>query len=65
MPDTNNGPVTPRNNNEGDIMKVNGKELAITVDDAHVTVNNAKVVKTDVAASNGIIHVIDTVVLPN
>jgi uncharacterized surface protein with fasciclin (FAS1) repeats len=28
-------------------------------------VDNAKVVKTDVAASNGVIHVIDTVVLPN
>ena len=28
-------------------------------------VNNANVVKTDVMASNGVIHVIDTVVLPN
>src|SRR5687768_18114112 len=32
MPDTNNGPVTPGNNNEGDIMKVNGKELAVEID---------------------------------
>jgi len=44
---------------------VNGKELAIKVGDGHVTVDGAKVVKTDVAASNGVIHVIDTVVLPN
>ena len=44
---------------------VNGKELDIKVDDGKVTVNGAKVVKTDVAASNGVIHVIDTVVLPN
>jgi len=44
---------------------VNGKELSIQVDAAGVTVDNAKVVKTDVAASNGVIHVIDTVVLPN
>jgi len=29
-----------------------------------VLVDNANVVKTDVAASNGVIHVIDTVVLP-
>jgi len=28
-------------------------------------VNNAKVIKTDVMATNGVIHVIDTVVLPN
>lgn len=43
---------------------VNGKELSIKVEDGNVTVDNAKVVKTDVAASNGVIHVIDTVVLP-
>jgi uncharacterized surface protein with fasciclin (FAS1) repeats len=28
-------------------------------------VDNAKVIKTDVAASNGVIHVVDAVVLPN
>ena len=44
---------------------VNGKELDIKVADGHVTVDGAKVVKTDVAASNGVIHIIDTVVLPN
>ena len=44
---------------------VNGKELDVKVADGSVTVDNAKVIKTDVAASNGVIHVIDTVVLPN
>ena len=44
---------------------VNGKSLDVKVTDSGVTVNNAKVVKTDVPASNGVIHVIDTVVLPN
>jgi uncharacterized surface protein with fasciclin (FAS1) repeats len=43
---------------------VNGKELSIKVEGGSVTVDNAKVIKTDVAASNGVIHVIDTVVLP-
>ena len=43
---------------------VNGQELSIKVEDGNVTVDNAKVVKTDVAASNGVIHVIDTVLLP-
>lgn len=43
---------------------VNGKELSIVVADGKVTVDKANVVKTDVAASNGVIHVIDTVVLP-
>ena len=43
---------------------VNGQELAINVGNGMVMVNNAHVVSTDVAASNGVIHVIDTVVLP-
>jgi uncharacterized surface protein with fasciclin (FAS1) repeats len=30
-----------------------------------VKVNNANVVKTDIMASNGVIHAIDTVVLPD
>ena len=44
---------------------VNGQSLDVKVTDSGVTVDNSKVIKTDVAASNGIIHVIDTVVLPN
>jgi uncharacterized surface protein with fasciclin (FAS1) repeats len=44
---------------------VNGQSLDLKVTNGSVTVDNAKVVKTDVAASNGVIHVIDTVVLPN
>lgn len=43
---------------------VNGQELNIQAADGKVTVDNAKVVKTDIAAANGVIHVIDTVVLP-
>lgn len=41
-----------------------GKELEVKVGSGGVTVDNAKVVKTDIPASNGVIHVIDTVVLP-
>lgn len=43
---------------------VNGQDLAITVESGGVMVNNAHVVVTDIAASNGVIHVIDNVVLP-
>jgi uncharacterized surface protein with fasciclin (FAS1) repeats len=43
---------------------VNGQELSIKVEDGKVTVDNAAVVKTDVAAANGVIHVIDAVVIP-
>ena len=43
---------------------VNGQLLPVAVKDGVVTVGGAKVVKTDIAASNGVIHVIDSVVLP-
>ena len=43
---------------------VNGQELAIKLTDGKVTVDKANVTKTDIAASNGVIHVIDAVVLP-
>ena len=44
---------------------VNGQELDVRVNDGKVMVGNATVTKTDIAASNGVIHVIDTVVMPN
>jgi len=43
---------------------VNGESLAISVNGGTVMVDNAKVVKTDILCSNGVIHVIDSVVLP-
>ena len=43
---------------------VNGKEAAIKLTAGKVTVDAANVVKTDIAASNGVIHVIDTVLMP-
>lgn len=43
---------------------VNGKEVKITVDGEKVKVDNANVVKTDIEARNGVIHVIDAVILP-
>ena len=43
---------------------VNGESLAISIKDGTVMVDNAKVVKTDILCSNGVIHVIDSVLLP-
>jgi transforming growth factor-beta-induced protein len=43
---------------------VNGASVAIKVQDSTVFVNDAKVVSADVMATNGIIHVLDTVLLP-
>jgi len=43
---------------------VEGGSLTIHATNGGVMVNNAHVTKTDIAASNGVIHVIDTVLLP-
>jgi uncharacterized surface protein with fasciclin (FAS1) repeats len=47
-----------------DAKTVNGKMLKITVKGNTVMINDAKVTTTDIVASNGVIHIIDTVVLP-
>ena len=44
---------------------LNGQRIDIQVDGNDVTVDGAKVLKTDIVCSNGIIHVIDSVILPS
>jgi len=46
------------------LKTLNGQSLAISVDGGTVMVDNAKVFKTDILCSNGVIHVIDSVMLP-
>ena len=43
---------------------VNGEMVKVRADGGSVMVNDAKVTAADVTASNGVIHVIDTVILP-
>ena len=43
---------------------VNGKDVKIMVAGGKVMVDNADVIKTDIKCSNGVIHVIDSVLLP-
>ncbi len=43
---------------------VNGADVTIAASDAGVTIDGANVVTTDIKASNGVIHVIDSVILP-
>lgn len=43
---------------------VNGQELTVKAVNGSVMVDSAGVVKTDIVCSNGVIHVIDSVVLP-
>jgi uncharacterized surface protein with fasciclin (FAS1) repeats len=46
------------------LKTLQGQALSIKVTDAGVTVDKAKVVATDVMCSNGVIHIIDSVILP-
>ena len=62
--------VVPGNVMAADVVKLKsantvlGKPLAIKVTNGKVAVNDANVVITDIKASNGVIHVIDRVLLP-
>ncbi len=58
------GKVMAKDVKPGKVKTVEGSSLTIAVNGGNVTVDNAKVVKTDVAADNGVIHVIDTVLMP-
>lgn len=48
----------------GDVSTLAGESIRVSVEGGSVMVNDASVVKADVKASNGVIHVIDTVLLP-
>jgi transforming growth factor-beta-induced protein len=56
----------------GDVVKLDGKmvktvegsEVKVTIKDGKVMVNNSTVITVDILASNGVIHIIDSVLLP-
>jgi uncharacterized surface protein with fasciclin (FAS1) repeats len=57
------GKVMAKDVKAGNVKTVQGSD-AILATAGGVTINGAKVVAADVAASNGVIHVIDTVIMP-
>ena len=58
------GKVLAKDVKSGRVKTANGSSLDVRVSRGGVTVNKAKVVATDVMASNGVIHVIDSVIIP-
>ncbi len=48
----------------GSVDTVPGKSVMFGVSNGRLSVRGASIVKTDIACSNGVIHVIDTVLLP-
>ncbi len=48
----------------GKVKTLNGAEATIAIADGKVTIDKASIVKTDIVGTNGVIHVIDSVILP-
>ena len=49
----------------GEATTLQGGKVSIAIQDGRVTIDGAHVVASDVRATNGIVHVIDSVILPN
>ncbi len=58
------GKVMAADVSSGTVATVQGQSLDVVVSSAGVTVDGAKVIATDIVATNGVIHVIDSVVMP-
>ena len=62
--------VVPGRVTAGDVVKlasaktVNGQPVMVKMDSGTVMIDSAKVTQTDIMCSNGVIHVIDSVILP-
>jgi len=58
------GKVMAKDVKAGKVKTVQGSDLTVATEGGGVMVDSANVVKTDIVADNGVIHVIDSVVLP-
>ncbi|MBW4642762.1 MAG: fasciclin domain-containing protein [Goleter apudmare HA4340-LM2] len=58
------GRIDSKSIKPGEVKTVEGSPVSIKVENGKVTVDDANVTKADIKASNGIIHAIDTVLIP-
>jgi uncharacterized surface protein with fasciclin (FAS1) repeats len=58
------GKVMAKDVKAGPVKTVEGSSLSVTTTGGNVAVDQANVTKTDIVADNGVIHVIDAVVMP-
>lgn len=58
------GAILSKDIKSGNVATVESSEVAVKVKGKRVMVNNAKVIKADIKTSNGVIHVIDRVIMP-
>lgn len=59
------GKVLAKDVKAGDVITVQGSPLTISTKDGKVMVDEAQVTQTDIVADNGVIHVIDAVIMPD
>jgi uncharacterized surface protein with fasciclin (FAS1) repeats len=59
------GKVMAKDVKPGPVKTLEGRSFVVKVDAGKVMVDKATVTKTDIVADNGVIHVIDTVMIPN
>jgi len=59
------GKVMAKDVKAGSVKTVEGQSFMVKLDAGKVMVDKAMVTKTDIVADNGVIHVIDTVIIPN
>ncbi len=58
------GAITSKTLKAGKVTTVEGSDITVKIKGKTVMINNAKVLKADVRTSNGIVHAIDTVIMP-
>jgi uncharacterized surface protein with fasciclin (FAS1) repeats len=58
------GHVTTRDMKSGDVMTLQGSTLSAVVSSSEIQINGAHVKRTELVATNGIIHAIDSVIMP-
>jgi uncharacterized surface protein with fasciclin (FAS1) repeats len=59
------GKITTAGLQDGSIKMLGGEKVEVAKENGRVGFGGAKVLRADIPASNGVIHVIDTVVLPD
>lgn len=57
------GKVPAAQVSSGDVPTLSGYSVAAVVEDGSVMINDAKVIKPDIMATNGIVHVVDSVIM--
>jgi uncharacterized surface protein with fasciclin (FAS1) repeats len=58
------GHILAKDMKAGEVMTVQGSPLTAAVSSSGVRVNGAEVSQADIVATNGVVHVIDTVIMP-